>query len=107
MFWVVCHVAVAVRRLDIPALASLLGNVIEERHYKTGSRHVRWSVDSESSRMVSEAWVKILWSFIHSEIDRLSEAEGKDLVEVDLKVRIPTHHVCMRAIGGKFTEALP
>ena len=69
-------------RLDLPALASLLANIVEERQYKTASRHVRWSVDAESSRMVSEKWIKLLWTFIHTEIDRLNEEnefQGEEL----------------------------
>ena len=62
-------------RLDLPALASLLANIVEERQYKTASRHVRWSVDAESSRMVSEKWIKLLWTFVHTEIDRLNEED--------------------------------
>ena len=54
-------------------MASLLANIVEERQYKTASRHVRWSVDAESSRMVSEKWIKLLWTFVHTEIDRLNE----------------------------------
>ena len=73
-------------RLDIPALASLIGNILDERHYKTSSRHVRWSVDAQSSRMVSEKWIKLLWTFIHAEVDRLNE--GHDYTPEELKVGV-------------------
>ena len=40
------------QRLDIPALASLLNNLLDEDKYRTAYRHIPWSPDDENEVIV-------------------------------------------------------
>jgi len=49
-------------RLDIPALAGLLSNVIRDSLFKNGKAHLPWNHAQEG--IPNKKWIKIFWSYV-------------------------------------------
>ena len=72
------------QRFDIPALASLLINVLDEQVYRNGREQIPWVLNGES--LPNPRWIKMLWSFIKAECVRLTK--DKDLDDCDMREQV-------------------
>ena len=64
------------QRFDIPAMASLLVNVLDENIFRKGRVQIPWR--EEEDRLPDAPWIRNVWSFIRSECIRLTKDKDLD-----------------------------